>query len=354
MPPQITVINHTAHMRVRKSPIQYIILHYSASTRSGNGSAQGTVSTLDQRGFSSDYAVDDNVILQFADDPAKWRSTACQSWSSKTGTAAGQYAKNDNAVSIEMSSSLEKGGKWVPNDPHFKFTDAVLTNTGWLCGILVAKYKIPKQNIIRHFDIMGKLCPGIIGWNIGTNSPNDNAYRNFVNAIYSTFLPQALMALQGGSVQFNTAEIDYSSMGGGGEGGSSGGGGSYSAGPVGVSYGASNEVYKLSDATRPYDNNIMKPADDRKGEFEALRTQMTNSAPNMGRKIFHTAQLYDSNILKGDQESKTDRTWRTNVNKESSAKKDSKDSKETVPVVVPATGTMTKESTTETTKTDQK
>ena len=122
---------------------------------------------------------------------------------------------------------------------------------------------------------------------------------------------------------------------------------SYSAGPVGVNYGASNEVYKLSTATRPYDNNILKPSDDRKGEFEALRTQMTNNAPNMGRKIYHTSELYNSNILKGDQESKTDRTW---VNSLSSSSK-SKESKESVPV---ATGTAEKEKKTETTKTDQK
>ena len=27
------------------------------------------------------------------------------------------------------------------------------------------KYNIPLENVIRHYDISGKVCPGIIGWN---------------------------------------------------------------------------------------------------------------------------------------------------------------------------------------------
>ena len=30
---------------------------------------------------------------------------------------------------------------------------------------LMKKYNVPKENVVRHFDISGKHCPGIIGWN---------------------------------------------------------------------------------------------------------------------------------------------------------------------------------------------
>ena len=181
----ITVINHTEHMQKRKQKISYIILHYTAGIKSTKGSAESTVRTLDQRGFSSDYAIDDVKIIQFADDPGKWASTAVQRWSSE-GTAAGQFATNQNSVSIEMSSSLEKGGKWEPNDPHFYFSDAVLANTAFLCKKLIKTYNIPKSHIIRHYDIMGKCCPGIIGWNTGRGSNNDKKYRDFVDSLYLT------------------------------------------------------------------------------------------------------------------------------------------------------------------------
>jgi len=179
----ITIINHTENMYRRKSPIQYIILHYSASTTSGKNNSMVTVKTLDTRGFSSDFAVDDDNILQFAEDITKWRSTAVQAWSA-SGTPAGKGANNDNSISIEMSSTLEPGGKWVPNDPHFKFTSSVLSNTRYLCKLLVKEFNIPKEHIIRHYDIMGKACPGIIGWNLAKGSNNENKYREFVDSVF--------------------------------------------------------------------------------------------------------------------------------------------------------------------------
>ena len=27
------------------------------------------------------------------------------------------------------------------------------------------KYNIPIERVVRHYDISGKLCPGLIGWN---------------------------------------------------------------------------------------------------------------------------------------------------------------------------------------------
>lgn len=295
--PSITVINHTEHMFRRSKKIEYIILHYSASTKSGKGAAQRTVNTLDKRGYSSDYAVDDYEIIQFADDPAKWASTACQAWSSK-GTEAGRNAKNNNSVSIEMSSHLDPGGAWEPNDPKFKFTDGVLQNTAYLCKVLIQKYNIPQQNIIRHFDIMGKSCPGIIGWNRAKGSSADDTFRNFVASLYNGApLPSSAVSYE---------YSDYTSPSGS-SGGSSGGSGTpgISNAPINIPN-VPNKVSRLSSATRQNDN-VLKQSDGRKSEFETLRNTMVANTPEMGRDILMTSELYDSNILKGSQESKTER-----------------------------------------------
>jgi N-acetylmuramoyl-L-alanine amidase CwlA len=29
------------------------------------------------------------------------------------------------------------------------------------------KYNVPKDRVIRHYDVTGKMCPGIIGWTDG-------------------------------------------------------------------------------------------------------------------------------------------------------------------------------------------
>ena len=70
--------------------------------------------------------------------------------------------------------------------------------------------------------------------------------------------------------------------------------------------GVSNSVYKLSNAGKTKEN-VLELKDSRKSEFESLVTALTNSTPMMGRDILITAELYDSNILKGSQESKKER-----------------------------------------------
>lgn len=64
-----------------------------------------------------------------------------------------------------------------------------------------------------------------------------------------------------------------------------------------------NQVYMLSSATKKNDN-ILKQSDDRKSEFSSLQNAMASNTPQMGREIYLTEDMYDSNILKGSQESK--------------------------------------------------
>ena len=33
---------------------------------------------------------------------------------------------------------------------------------------LMKKYNIPKNRVVRHFDVNGKNCPGLVGWNTGS------------------------------------------------------------------------------------------------------------------------------------------------------------------------------------------
>lgn len=64
-----------------------------------------------------------------------------------------------------------------------------------------------------------------------------------------------------------------------------------------------NKVYKLSSASKQ-SNTVLQQNDTRKAEFEALQNRMISELPQTGREILITQELYDSNILKGDQKSK--------------------------------------------------
>lgn len=69
--------------------------------------------------------------------------------------------------------------------------------------------------------------------------------------------------------------------------------------------GVKNNVMKLSSSSKYYKNQFLKQNDNRKKEFESLQTSMTEGSLDMGMDIYLSQELYDSNILKGSQESKT-------------------------------------------------
>ena len=70
--------------------------------------------------------------------------------------------------------------------------------------------------------------------------------------------------------------------------------------------GTSNNVMRLSSVNKK-DKSVLKQDDSRKQEFESLITLMSSNAPNMGRDVIITSELFDSNILKGNQESTKER-----------------------------------------------
>ena len=46
-----------------------------------------------------------------------------------------------------------------PSDKDWYFDEKVVANTIWLAAQLMQKYKIPIENVVRHWDVTGKICP---------------------------------------------------------------------------------------------------------------------------------------------------------------------------------------------------
>lgn len=67
-----------------------------------------------------------------------------------------------------------------------------------------------------------------------------------------------------------------------------------------------NKVYRLADATKNK-NKVLEQSDSRKAEFQALQNSMASNTPELGRTIILSQEMYNSNILKGDQEAKKER-----------------------------------------------
>lgn len=91
----------------------------------------------------------------------------------KYNTKGGAYygkATNRNTIGIEVCSTNDTSKMTVANDSHWRFTDKVVSNLVELVKYLMAEYGIDAAHVIRHYDVNGKPCPGIIGWNEDTGS----------------------------------------------------------------------------------------------------------------------------------------------------------------------------------------
>ena len=148
--------------------IKYIAIHYTAGGSSKKGSALNVKNVFQKRKASADFCVDDETMVQFNPDIRNyycWSVGDKKYANSKGGSLYGK-ANNRNTISIEMCSNLKKGynAKYANHDGWY-LTDETLKQTIKLVKILMKKYDVPFERVVRHYDVSGKLCPGVIGWN---------------------------------------------------------------------------------------------------------------------------------------------------------------------------------------------
>ena len=145
--------------------IKYLVIHYTAGASSKKGAAAANYNVFTNRPASADFSVDDEQIVQFNPD---LKNYYCWAVGDKgVGTLKGK-ATNKNTISIEICSNLKScTSAAVPNHSGWYFTDASLQNATRLARYLCETYSIPPANVIRHYDVTGKYCPGIVGWNDG-------------------------------------------------------------------------------------------------------------------------------------------------------------------------------------------
>lgn len=151
--------------------IDYIAVHYTAGASSKAGSAKAVRNVFNKkesRGASADFAIDDETIVQINPDLRNYYCWSVGDAKNKYSSGGRLYktATNKNTVSIEICSNLKKGADdHSANHAGWTFTAAALDNARKLIRYLMKKYNVPKANVVRHYDVSGKLCPGVIGWN---------------------------------------------------------------------------------------------------------------------------------------------------------------------------------------------
>lgn len=129
------------------SDIKYIVIHYVGAE--GGSEANGNYYKNNNVGASAHYYCGHKGEPYVQSVPDN-----CVAWS--VGTA-GYYTqkhpvcRNSNSISIELCC-WHKNNVWTVDDETVEKALA-------LTEMLMDKYKIPKSNVIRHWDVVDKKCP---------------------------------------------------------------------------------------------------------------------------------------------------------------------------------------------------
>lgn len=166
--PSVVYLPISAH--ITKSPgrpIKYLAIHYTAGRSSAAGCTRALRNVFQNGSASADFAVDDKDMAQYNPDVKNYYCWAVGGTKKEGATLYG-VATNKNTISIEICSSLKFNTDYrTPNHEGWYFTEATLDNAVKLAKILMKKYNIPIERVIRHWDVTGKACPGVVGFNDG-------------------------------------------------------------------------------------------------------------------------------------------------------------------------------------------
>ena len=133
--------------------IKYIVIHYTGNDGdTAQANAKYYASTVEKS--SAHYFVAANSIYQSVPDLRVAWAVGGGKYPSCPQTGGGtlyNICRNMNSISIELCDA-KRDGTYAPAPETVK---AALE----LTRELMAKYNIPQKNVIRHFDVTGKLCP---------------------------------------------------------------------------------------------------------------------------------------------------------------------------------------------------
>lgn len=144
------------------SNIEYLVYHYTSNDGDSDEN-NGKYFHNNVVKASAHYFVDDDSVTQSVEDNYIAYSVGgkCQS----AHHPLYKICTNSNSISIEMCDTTKDG--------TVSISDATMANAIELGKVLMQKYHIPLDRVIRHYDVNGKLCPNC------NDLLNDNTWNAF-------------------------------------------------------------------------------------------------------------------------------------------------------------------------------
>ena len=209
-----TIVQMPLNSRVTRKEgrtISKLAIHYPAEPHK---TARQIGQVFIDRRASADFAVDESEVVQFNPDP---RNYYC--WA----VGDNHSGANPTTISIEICVKIQSGtNEERPNHEGWYFPEVTLQNAAKLARKLMSDYNIPLSNVVRHYDITGKSCPGVVGWNnnnlyttagVETRTRNNsNEWENFKRMLAGSQVSGSASTGGGSSMTINNASCDYSAL----------------------------------------------------------------------------------------------------------------------------------------------
>ncbi len=167
----------------RTEKIEYIVVHYSGEAVDAKTFID-RFNMYDHMESSVDYFIDFNGdIYQYnmdIDNRYSWAIGGTKEENSKGGYLFGTVTSK-NSINLEMC--VDADTLLAANQTGWRLNQETIDSTLELIKYLMEKYEISADKVVRHYDVNGKYCPGIIGWN--TDSGSDDEWNRFKEALNS-------------------------------------------------------------------------------------------------------------------------------------------------------------------------
>ena len=154
----ISSFNHDAR-------IKYIVIHYTGSL--GDAQANCDYFAGGNRNASAHYFVgwDGEIWQSVEDKDIAWHC----------GAKRYKHAecRNKNSIGIEMCVRKGNIASMAATDTDWYFEDATVEAAAELTRYLMDKYNVSAENVLRHYDVTGKVCPNPYVYNTTAHTWNE-------------------------------------------------------------------------------------------------------------------------------------------------------------------------------------
>lgn len=124
-----------------RNSTEYIVVHYT-SNLGDTAKNNADYFSREDVGASAHFFVDEKEIWSSVPENAI-------AWHCGAVAYAHPYCRNSNSIGVEICMNDKKGA----------VRQGSIDNAAKLVRELMEKYKIPVENVLRHYDITGKSCP---------------------------------------------------------------------------------------------------------------------------------------------------------------------------------------------------